>query len=242
MKQTPKPPFWRRESTRWGLTLGVAALMMAAAALLTPGLLGDRGNGHYPADAQPVIAGGQEAAAGEAGAETPVLPETEPEGDSSALPEPTDDTPALPEQTESGLEAEGLLAVSGEIRQWILPISGQISRGYGYDYNPSTEDYRFHRGCDIEAPLQSQVRAAAGGQAAYAAEDQYWGGIVIIDHGGGWKSVYKCVQPAVEAGESIIAGQIIGLVIDAPAEAAQASHVHVEMEFEGQSLDPLSLL
>ncbi|MBO7667543.1 MAG: M23 family metallopeptidase [Firmicutes bacterium] len=119
-------------------------------------------------------------------------------------------------------------------------ITGELAviRPYGYDFNPNTEDYRFHRGSDLAAAAGRPVFAPAAGTVREAAEDAYWGGVLIIDHEG-WTTVLRCVTPRVESGTRVQAGDFIASVAPAPAEAAEESHFHVEVEREGSSLDPL---
>lgn len=114
----------------------------------------------------------------------------------------------------------------------------EISRAYGYDYNPNTEDYRFHRGCDTDLPPDSAVYAPAAATVAEAYTDQYWGGVVVLDHGNGWRSVYKCLLPEVSAGQELEAGAVLGKITRAPAEAVQDYHLHIELEHDGSSENP----
>ncbi|MDO4732931.1 MAG: M23 family metallopeptidase, partial [Bacillota bacterium] len=126
---------------------------------------------------------------------------------------------------------------------FVMPVNGEIQRGQGYDYDPSTEDYRFHRGLDLAAEPGEPVFCLAAGKVTAAAKDAYWGGIVVVDHGGGWSSAYRGLEPAVEAGDSLEAGAVLGRVLPSvPAEAAQTPHLHLELSLEGTSLDPTAWL
>jgi len=122
--------------------------------------------------------------------------------------------------------------------RWPL-LSHNIQRGWGYDYNVNTEDYRFHRGVDMESATGTPVYAAAAGEVEQAYEDTYWGGVVIITHNNGWRSVYRCISPQVSPGQQVKAQETIGHILEeAPAEAAQKPHLHFEIEFEGESRNP----
>ena len=90
---------------------------------------------------------------------------------------------------------------------------------------------------DLAAAAGRPVFAPAAGTVREAAEDAYWGGVLIIDHEG-WTTVLRCVTPRVEAGTRVQAGDFIASVAPAPAEAAEESHFHVEVEREGSSQDP----
>lgn len=209
------------------LALGVTAVLLTAglisAADRLPGRLSEGGEEPAPvtaaeeAAAQPAPAPAQEELA-------PVLAE--------------DDPPAGLSQTEAEAEDGEQPELTPKIDLHRLANgTPAIIRPYGYDYNPNTEDYRFHRGSDLAAAAGQPVFAPAEGTVREATEDAYWGGILIIDHEG-WTTVLRCVTPRVEVGERVLAGDFIASVCPAPAEAAEESHFHVEVEREGQSLDP----
>ena len=150
--------------------------------------------------------------------------------------------PALASQEEDGDGTgaeDGLSPGRGPAMDLSRLITGApaIIRPYGYDYNPNTEDYRFHRGSDLAAASGQPIFAPASGTVRQAEEDAYWGGLLIIDHEG-WTSILRCVTPRVEAGQKVEAGDFIASAAPAPAEAAEEPHFHVELESEGQSLDP----
>ena len=141
-------------------------------------------------------------------------------------------------QPQPGDEPEVLTVSAGPL-SFVMPVKGEVQRGHGYDYDPTTEDYRFHKGVDLAAEVGSAVLCAAPGQVTAAAHDAYWGGVVVVDHGGGWSSAYRGLDPDVEVGDQVEAGAILGYVRqNMPAESLQPSHVHVELMLEGDSLDP----
>ena len=257
--------WWRqdKERGRWAATLAVVAVLLAATVYLTPELredplptvtrpgenisTADAGQtagpeqGETPAAADDSAAGqtqgGNEATPPQAGNEaTPQTgAETTPSPDAAAV-----EVLAEPEQP----QAEDGEALSAAAPAFGMPLAGslRVSRGYGYEYNPNTEDYRFHRGCDLDAALGSEVRAVAAGEVAEAHMDDYWGGIVIVEHTGGWTTVYKCITPSVTRGDAVQAGDALGAVVNAPAEAVQDPHLHIEVEHAGESRDPADLI
>ena len=71
------------------------------------------------------------------------------------------------------------------------------------------------------------------------------GTTVVIDHGDGCQTTYANLQaqPAVEAGDTVSAGQIIGTVgSTAAAESAQAPHLHFAVAKDGDAVDPEEFL
>ena len=62
---------------------------------------------------------------------------------------------------------------------------------------------------------------------------------VTIDHGGGWQSLYLHMRRdtvAVSVGESVVAGQHLGLVGSSGFSAA--AHVHFEVQYQHSPVDP----
>lgn len=231
-----RPLFRGRELTDRG-RVSLLALFLTAA-LLTAGLIAGDGlkgrfGGPEEAPAQEETAADMPAPAAATSPQealTPALAEDDPEAglsqaEAEAEAEAEDGDGAAP-RTEPKIDLHRL-------------VTGQaaIIRPYGFDFNPNTEDFRFHRGSDLAAAQGQPVFAPAAGTVRQAEEDAYWGGLLIIDHEG-WSTVLRCVTPRVEAGTQVQAGDFIASVAPAPAEAAEESHFHVEVESEGGSLDP----
>ena len=100
-------------------------------------------------------------------------------------------------------------------------------------------------GVDISSPVGTQVAAVAAGTVASVEQDDLMGTTVTISHGGGVESIYAnlAAQPAVEAGDTVKAGDVIGAVGEtAIAESARLPHLHLEMRVDGESVDPLNYL
>ncbi|MBQ3287367.1 MAG: M23 family metallopeptidase [Firmicutes bacterium] len=232
-----RPLFRGRELTDKGrvslLALGLTAALLTAGLIAGDGLKG-RFGGPEEAPAQAETAADMPAPAAATSPQealTPALAEDDPEAglsqaEAEAEAEAEDGSEAAP-RTEPKIDLHRL-------------VTGQaaIIRPYGFDFNPNTEDFRFHRGSDLAAAQGQPVFAPAAGTVRQAEEDAYWGGLLIIDHEG-WSTVLRCVTPRVEAGTQVQAGDFIASVAPAPAEAAEESHFHVEVESEGSSLDPV---
>ena len=238
-----RPLFHGRELSVQG-RVSLLALFLAAV-LLTAGLvagdgLKERLDGPEEVPAQAETAADMPAPAHapqDTEALTPALAEDDPEaGLSQAEAEAEAEAKA---ETEAEAEDGQALRQEPQIDLRRL-ITGEaaIIRPYGFDFNPNTEDFRFHRGSDLAAASGQPVFAPAAGTVREAREDAYWGGVLVIDFEG-WSTVLRCVTPRVEAGAEVKAGDFIASVAPAPAEAAEESHFHVEVEREGSSLDPL---
>lgn len=154
----------------------------------------------------------------------------------------------VPEQKEAEVLAEEIVPVIGSPPPtWLLPFSGQSSREeriYGYSYDPTYEDFRFHGGVDFDLPIGTLVLASAGGKVASLEQGGLWEGWVILEHDGGYTSAYYGVLPLdLNLGQEVAAGDSIGTVLPAPpAEASQVPHLHFEIIRNDLREDPLTYL
>jgi len=74
-----------------------------------------------------------------------------------------------------------------------MPVNGNVIKQFSGDnlvFSNTMNDWRVHRGIDIDAPLGTQVRAAAAGVVERVFEDDMLGVVVIIDHGDGLQTIY----------------------------------------------------
>ena len=115
----------------------------------------------------------------------------------------------------------------------VSPLEGDVVTAFSMDqllYNETLEDWRTHDGVDIAAPEGSSIMAASPGTVVAVDEDALMGTTVVIEHDGGYHTLYANLQsPAtVEVGETVSAGQVIGTVgTTATAESAQGPHLHI---------------
>ncbi len=130
----------------------------------------------------------------------------------------------------------------------ILPLDGETVTAFSMDellYNETLRDWRTHDGIDIAAEEGTPVLAADAGTVESVDDDAMMGMTVVIRHEGTCETVYSClgVEPEVEAGDEVSAGQVIGFVgPGGPAEAAVAPHLHFSVLQDGAAMDPADYL
>lgn len=80
-------------------------------------------------------------------------------------------------------------------------------------FDPPTVAWgRGHRGVDLAATEGTQIRSSAAGTVVFAG--MVAGRPVIsIDHGDGIRTTYEPVEPAISTGETVGAGQVIGVLL-----------------------------
>ena len=145
-------------------------------------------------------------------------------------------------------EQEEELPVAQIVEDTVLPVSGTVQQDHAMDrlvYNATTRDWRVHNGVDLSSPLGQPVKAARAGTVTAVYEDDAYGVTVVVRHEGGWASRYcgLAEEPAVEAGDTVEAGQELGAIgMTALVETGQEPHLHFEVYRDGEPVDPAGFL
>lgn len=115
---------------------------------------------------------------------------------------------------------------------WPVPNYRYCSRWYGGR----------HRGVDICAPAGTPIYASAGGTVTKAGYNKAGAGTgygysVIINHGGGYSTVYAhCLSLTVSAGQTVKQGQLIGYL--GSTGRSTGNHCHFEIRLNGSYIPP----
>ncbi|NHQ85057.1 peptidoglycan DD-metalloendopeptidase family protein [Iodobacter sp. HSC-16F04] len=145
-----------------------------------------------------------------------------------AEPEP-EVTTALPDATQSG---QAFASLKGKLR---LPIKGEITGRYGTARGEGGQ----WKGVFIRAASGQSVKAVASGRVVFAEWLRGFGNMLIVDHGGGYMSIYaanesilKQVGDTIKAGDSIATSGNSGGMAD--------SGLYFELRQNGRPVDPLA--
>jgi murein DD-endopeptidase MepM/ murein hydrolase activator NlpD len=129
--------------------------------------------------------------------------------------------------TESGFVGDAPQSASGLI--W--PLRGRLTSGFGYRWG------RLHAGIDIAAPTGTPIHAAKAGRVIYAGWMNGYGNVVVIDHGGGFSTLYgHQSRLGSNKGQSVAQGQLIGYV--GSTGHSTGPHCHFETRFGGKPRNP----
>ncbi len=134
--------------------------------------------------------------------------------------------------------------------EFCLPVNGYISKDYSMDmpvFSLTMNDYRTHSGLDIQASVGSAVAVIAEGEVTDRYTDPFMGVCIEVTHGGGLVSKYMNLGEEypkdAEVGCKVYCGQTIGCIGESAAlEAADTSHLHLELLQDGKSVDPLDYI
>jgi hypothetical protein len=98
----------------------------------------------------------------------------------------------------------------------------------GYDWSPDTN----HFGIDIGGYLGDSLFAADNGVIVYSGWNDYgYGNMVVIDHGGGWQTLYAHMSEIYYGcGASVFQGDVIGTM--GSTGNSSGPHLHFEMRHD----------
>jgi murein DD-endopeptidase MepM/ murein hydrolase activator NlpD len=117
----------------------------------------------------------------------------------------------------------------------IWPVNGPVVSGFGPRWGS------FHEGIDIAVPTGTSIRAAKSGTVVIAGSEGGYGNYTCLDHGGGLSTCYAHQEQILVSGSQQVAqGQVIGLV--GCTGHCFGPHLHFEIRFNGQAVDPLGYL
>ncbi len=98
-----------------------------------------------------------------------------------------------------------------------------------------------HPGIDIGVPSGTPVHAAAAGKVAWCGWMSGYGNLVMIDHGGGYATLYgHNTRVAVSCGQEVAQGAVIAY--SGCTGFCTGPHVHFEVRVNGTPVDPLGYL
>lgn len=128
------------------------------------------------------------------------------------------------------------LSLRGELPQ---PVGGTLAQGYGEHLHPKYRTKTFQSGLLIQAASGTPVQAVAAGRVFYAEFFQTYGPTVILDHGGGFYTLYTHLQSlVVRKGQVLQAGAVLGSVGD----TAEGPRLGFQIRQQATPQDPMKWL
>ncbi len=143
-------------------------------------------------------------------------------------------------------ESQESTASVEETRSFVLPVTGNVSKGYSdtaLQYSATYGDMRLHTGIDILCENGTDIKSAGAGVVTSVTEDAHYGRTITIDHGDSITVKYcGFASINVSEGESVSAGTVIGTSGEVPCECSDKPHIHIEATLEGETVSPLTAL
>ncbi|TPG65716.1 M23 family metallopeptidase [Pseudomonas arsenicoxydans] len=118
-----------------------------------------------------------------------------------------------------------------------------VSSGFGGRIHPIQKKYRLHNGVDFGVSSGTPIHATANGIVIVAtnAGSSGYGKYVVVRHGLGFSSLYAHLSEInVKPGEYISKGESLGR--SGNTGKSTGPHLHYEVKYFGQALNPISFL
>lgn len=136
-------------------------------------------------------------------------------------------------------------AVKSNGSDFVAPVPGAITGGYGQRFHPILHYWRMHNGVDMHAACGTPVVAAYRGTVIEAGWNGGYGNVVVIDHGSyhGKQLVTKyghLSRIGVRVGEHVDTAQ--GIALSGTTGLSTGCHLHFEVKVNGSYVDPAPYL
>ncbi len=131
---------------------------------------------------------------------------------------------------------------------YTLPLGTDILKDYSPEvptYSATMGDWRTHSGIDFKAAEGEQVKAISYGTVKNIYDDALWGTTVEIDHGNGVTAKYCGFNKdtlEIKKGATVEGGSLLGYLGTIPCEKSELSHLHFEVYYNGENVEPLELM
>lgn len=124
---------------------------------------------------------------------------------------------------------------------YVYPLWGRLSSGFGRRKAPKRGASTFHKGIDIAVPIGTAVMASCGGTVSRAGWGSGYGYCVYIEHPDGKSTRYGHLSKVlVKAGQKVSQGQKIAL--SGNTGVSTGPHLHFEILVGGAQVNPLKYL
>jgi len=118
-----------------------------------------------------------------------------------------------------------------------MPVKGEIVSGFGRHKHPEFNSYTISNGISIAAPTGTDIRSVFDGQVIFADYFKGYGNMVIVDHGGGFFSLYAHTSRIMKkVGTTVARNDILASVGD--VDSPRGSMLYFEIRYQGKPVDP----
>lgn len=119
-----------------------------------------------------------------------------------------------------------------------IPVRGDIIGTFGRHKHPEFNSYTVSNGISIAAPSGAEIRPIYDGTVIFADYFKGYGNMVIVDHGGGFFSLYGHVSRIMKkVGSNVSRGEVIATVGD--VDSSRGPMLYMEIRYQGKPVDPL---
>lgn len=118
-----------------------------------------------------------------------------------------------------------------------LPVRGEIIESFGKHKHPEFNSFTFSKGLSISASSGADIKSIYEGTVIFADYFKGFGNMIIVDHGGGFFSLYAhASRLAKKVGAEVARHESIGAVGD--VDSTKGSMLYFEIRHQGKPVDP----
>ena len=118
-----------------------------------------------------------------------------------------------------------------------LPARGEIVETFGKHKHPDFNSYTFSKGFSIAAGAGSDIKAIYEGSVIFADYFKGFGNMIIIDHGGGYFSLYAHAAKILKkVGADVARNEAVATVGD--VDSSKGPMLYFEIRHQGKPVDP----
>lgn len=118
-----------------------------------------------------------------------------------------------------------------------LPASGAIASRFGKHKHPEFNSFTFNNGITITAPMNADIKAVFDGEVIFAEKFKGYGNMLIIDHGGGFFTLYAhAARIDRKVGASVRKNEVVAHVGD--TDSTDGAKLYFEIRYQGKPIDP----
>ena len=118
-----------------------------------------------------------------------------------------------------------------------LPVRGEVIESYGKHKHPEFNSFTYSKGLSISAPSGTDIKAIYEGTVIFAEYFKGFGNMMVVDHGGGYFSLYAhASRLAKKVGAEVARHETIGAVGD--VDSNKGSILYFEIRHQGKPVDP----
>ncbi|MFA7404642.1 MAG: peptidoglycan DD-metalloendopeptidase family protein [Pelobacteraceae bacterium] len=118
-----------------------------------------------------------------------------------------------------------------------LPVRGDILESFGKHKHPEFNSYTFSKGLSISAAAGTEIKSIYEGTVIFADYFKGFGNMIIVDHGGGYFTLYAHASRLTKkVGAEVAKHETIGAVGD--VDSSKGSMLYFEIRYQGKPVDP----
>lgn len=141
-------------------------------------------------------------------------------------PKPLAELPAVPDR--------GFASQKGRMT---LPVRGAILESFGKHKHPEFDSYTFSKGLSISSSAGTEIKSIYEGNVIFADYFKGFGNMIIVDHGGGYFSLYAHASRITKkVGAEVSRHETIATVGD--VDSTKGTILYFEIRHQGKPVDP----